>query len=119
MASGDELARQRRLQIDAFGVDPYELKAEALVHFLSWNVQAATLELAEALNDAVPSWKPWSVGEHQIVDRRHFIEELVDARHFLDNLLLAAKVDDAELEKVFDAKTEIIAKRQASGTYEG
>jgi dimeric dUTPase (all-alpha-NTP-PPase superfamily) len=108
------LEKQRQLQVQSFGTDPYDLSGDDLVEFVRWNVLAATDELHEALN-VLSGWKPWSDAEPAIADRDAYVEELVDVMHFVGNLLLAAGVTDRELEQAYDEKARKNAERQEEG----
>lgn len=113
----DLLARQRRLQIEAFAVDPRELTGEDRVEYVRMNVLALVDEAMEVLHH-VDGWKNWqtdrsSAGE--IADLQAYIGEGVDLLHFVANLLNVAGVEDDALDHLFARKQKLNARRQAEG----
>jgi len=116
----DLLARQRRLQVEAFAVDPHELTGEDRVEYVRMNVLAVVDEAMEMLHH-VNGWKNWQTERSragEIADLQEYIGEGVDLLHFVANLLNVAGVDDQELDALFAKKQRVNAQRQALG-YEG
>lgn len=109
------LKETRKLQTRSFGVDPTELRGDALADFVIWNHTALIDELSEALAEI--RWKPW-VAERGELDRDAFIGELVDAAHFLANMAVAAGCTDSEWRRRYRRKRRLNAKRQREG-YDG
>ena len=106
--------RQLRLQTESFGVDPTMLYGEERRRFIVDMMMALQDELHEALAEC--GWKPWASSKHLNEDA--FISELVDALHFLVNLFLVAGADAEDVVRVYEAKANKNAVRQASG-YDG
>lgn len=107
---------QRKLQLEAYGIEPEKLDGEELADFVRWNVLAAVDELCEALHE-VKGWKPWSSKQPDqllsgTAEARAFIEELVDVQHFINNLLLCAGCTDGEFHTAYKKKAEINLQRQ-------
>ena len=110
------IQRERNLRGNRLGIDGYcdieALDGKELTDFIRWNVQAAQVELNEALDET--TWKVWKTyaGGHKIKNRAAYVEELIDVLNFVGNLLLAARVTPEELMQVMRNKDEIIAQRQ-------
>lgn len=107
---------QRKLQLEAFDVDPATLDGEELADFVRWNVLAAVDELCEALHE-VKGWKPWSKLEPDrlAVQQSDLLAELVDVQHFINNLVLVAGADDETFAEAYERKSEINLERQQEG----
>ena len=111
----DWLNNTLELQRDSFDTDPPSLKGDERADYILWNITAAQVELAEALQET--QWKPW--GKHRGgVDRDKFVEEIVDVMHFLANILCCVGVSGEELTLRYDDKRSINAERQSTG-YDG
>lgn len=114
------LEHQLALEREHFGNDPGAMQGEELAEYIRWNFVALHTELGEALQEL--DWKPWKrrgreesdpfKGDSETVDR--FREELVDCYHFLGNLFLAADVDDALLDELYEGKRKVNEQRQAA-----
>ena len=107
------LAETRKLQIEAFGKDPAQLRGDELADFVIWNHTALVDEMSEFLGEV--RWKPWAKGDRGLADRHKAIGELIDAAHFLANLAVAMGATDDEWEQRYEAKMEINRQRQRDG----
>lgn len=107
------IALQRKLQSEAYDIDPTTLEGEELAEFVRWNVLAAIDELAEVLHEC-KGWKPWSTREVE-VDGDAMLAELVDVQHFINNLALVAGADDESFTEAYREKSEINLERQQEG----
>lgn len=113
----DLLARQRRLQIEAFAVDPTKLTGEDRVEYVRMNVLAAVDELMEMLHH-VNGWKNWQTERSragEIADLQAYVEEGVDVLHFVANLLNVSGIEDDALDHLFARKQKLNARRQVEG----
>lgn len=111
----DWLNKTLELQRESFDTDPPSLKGDERADYIMWNIAAAQVELAEALQET--QWKPW--GKHRGgVDRNKFAEEIVDVMHFLANVLCCVGVTGEELTARYDDKRSTNAERQSTG-YDG
>lgn len=84
------------------------------IDFMHWNVTALVDELHELLGEI--GWKPWAKSRHINLDAAR--SEWIDALHFLMNLALVLGMDAEMIRRLYDAKHEKNAKRQAEG-YDG
>jgi hypothetical protein len=107
------LESTRHLQETSFGVDFSQRETGAqLADNVTHQGFALIMELAEAFGEI--QWKDWAKdrGQH---NRDAVVGELVDVGHFLANLLIHFNVDDEEWERLYRAKQERNAARQAHG----
>lgn len=116
------IGRQRALQRESFGEDPYERAGEDLARSFRDNVLAATDELHEALRE-VPGWKPWADAETGgpligTTEGQMVAEELADVQLFLWNLVLNCGYGDEDFAKLCRAAQDKTAARRRS-FYEG
>lgn len=122
MQFNEWLAGQRRYQAETFRVDYDQLDADvdALTAYVTMNLNAAFLELAETQQE-VP-WKPWAKTEKRAevweTGRDKVIGELVDVLMFVGNVLAAVNCSDEELAERYEEKLEVNRQRQAAG-YDG
>lgn len=115
----DLVDRQRELQIEAFGEDPFARSGEGVVRSFRDNVLAATDELHEALRE-VPGWKPWSASEpeddFQNSDAALAVaHELADVQLFLWNLVLNCGLSGAEFDVLCIEVQDKTLERKAGG----
>lgn len=102
------LTLQRELQINmkkanpTQGGDPFEMTAEELAVFITWNHTALCVELGEMMAEV--GWKPWA--DLRWINGEMAIHEMVDAWHFFMNILLGiaawSKLQGGPLETQFD-----------------
>lgn len=102
--------RQRRLQIESFGVDPGALEGEAKVEYLRRNLLGAAVEVGEVAGEI--GWKPWrdGYGGHS---RWALAQECADVVMHLLNVLLACGLDGGVLAEAIAEKQEVVARRQS------
>jgi len=113
----DIFARQRQLQVESFGITPWELKGEDKRAFVVTMALASMAELIEML--AHINWKSWTSDEPGIFyDRDKYVKEGVDMLHFFVNLMLVADADGNEVYSRYFRKATVNAERQAAG-YDG
>lgn len=103
------LESTRRLQREAFGLDPTPREVADQAASVKDNVLAAVVELVEMLNEV--KWKYWS-HEEPWVRRDRVLKEAVDVNHFVANALVAVGVTDEEYEEAYRAKQEENRQRQ-------
>lgn len=113
------LREQRKYQSETFNVDfdTMDVDVDALTAYVTMNLNAAFLELAETQQE-VP-WKPWAKTEDRTkvwaTGRDKVIGELVDVLMFVGNTLAAVNCTDAELATRYEAKMAVNRQRQAAG----
>lgn len=114
------LRAQRAYQRETYGVDYDDFyDAGKLTEYVTTNLYAATLELAEAAQET--PWKPWATVDKEAFweeNRDRFVGELVDVLFFVANGLAAVGVVDRELNERYLAKMDVNRQRQAAG-YDG
>lgn len=100
--------------VDRVGLAERTVEVNALQYYLTWNLLAAFVELAEMSVEF--GWAPWSTdGTYANVDRMR--DEAVDVNHFLGNLLSVVGVTDDAYEGAYRSKQERNRRRAASGIY--
>lgn len=113
------LCTQRRYQAETFGVnyDEMRLDVDKLTEYVTMNLNAAFLELAETQQE-VP-WKPWAKSEKRAkvwkTGRDKVVGELVDVLMFVGNVLTAVGCSDEELAVRYGQKMDVNRQRQAVG----
>lgn len=117
------LAIQKAYQEVTYGVDFEDMwrerTADELTRYVTMNLNAAFLELAEAQQET--PWKPWVTIDKQLAWRANgerFAGELVDVMFFIANALLAAGVTDEWLAEHYAAKMAVNQRRQVEA-YDG
>lgn len=116
---GTWLEETRKLQVEAYGRDPWELDGEEFTTFMTWNAWAAVSELVELMDEV--QWKPWSTlhGTHpDAEERKRIITEMVDMLHFAGNMLAAVRCTDLELRFEYQEKMDRNRARMATGKYD-
>lgn len=122
MQFNEWLADQRRYQAETFGIDydKMNVDVDALTTYVTMNLNAAFLELAETQQE-VP-WKPWAKTEKRAevweTGRDKVVGELVDVLMFVGNVLTAVGCSDEELAERYGEKLEVNRQRQTAG-YDG
>jgi hypothetical protein len=115
------LEEQAAYQAETFGVNYAAMASdpEELTRYVTMNLNAAFLELAEAQQET--PWKPWATvdkGRVWAENRDRFVGELVDVLFFVANALCAVDCADEELAKRYAQKMGVNRRRQADG-YDG
>ena len=105
---------QKRLQLEAYGIDYDTITDEEKISSIKDMVLALTDELHEALAEV--GWKPWATSRH--INSPELKGELIDAYHFLMNLMLIAGMSDAEVDDAYQEKNKRNLSRQQEG-YDG
>lgn len=110
------LASTRALQEEYFlDVDFASMTPEDRATYISTNVLAANLELAELLGEV--GWKPWT-SPRGWINRDEAVVEVVDVLHFIANILAAMDVSEVELWEAYRHKQSVNRQRQTAG-YDG
>lgn len=111
------LEEQRKLQVDAFGVDPVAIYGSDRGVYWTEMMLAAGDEISEFGNEI--AWKSWAKDRGSIHDRSAALGELVDVMFFVGNLLLTLGASDDEVWERYREKMERNRIRQrANGGYD-
>lgn len=117
---GNWLEETRRLQVEAYGCDPWVFEYAEFGDFINVNVTAMVAELGEMLAE-IPGWKTWVTerGRPGMMGRTRAVGEVVDLLHFIANVLIALRCTDLELRLAYAGKMERNRARMRAGDYDG
>jgi hypothetical protein len=101
---------QRKLQVEAFDLDPAELEGAQLGEYVTWNAFALEDELHELMQEV--QWKPWANDRGTIKDHDACVREFVDVMHFLGNIALALRLEASEIDREYGRKLKVNLERQ-------
>jgi len=108
----DWLASTKRLQVEAYGLDPSTLAPEEQTEWARKMILGLIAEATEVLGE-VSGWRWWASGNGAApLNRDAYIEELVDVAHFTGALALAVGCTDAQWAEAYARKSAINRVRQ-------
>lgn len=117
MTDWNWLEDQRKLQVEAYGIDPGALSGDERAAYWTEMMYALDDEVHEFGNEI--AWKSWAKNRGEVVDREAALGELVDVAFFLGNLLLTLGATDEEFQDRYREKlVRNRARQEAAGGYD-